>query len=68
MRVLVVYVLEEVLAVFCPTYDKSVIHNPKPQGGGLGQDWRALTSNSSMKMLAMRGLMGDPIAAPWTCS
>ena len=35
--------------------------------GGLGQDWRALTSNSSMKMLAMRGLMGDPIAAPCVC-
>ena len=35
--------------------------------GGLGKDWRALTSNSSMKMLAMRGLMGDPIAAPCAC-
>ena len=29
---------------------------------------RAFTSNSSMKMFAMRGLMGDPIATPWTCS
>ena len=35
--------------------------------GELGKDWRALTSNSSMKMLAMRGLMGDPIAAPCAC-
>ena len=36
--------------------------------GGLGKDWMALTSNSSMKMFAMRGLMGDPITAPCTCS
>ena len=38
--------------------------NLSQREGGLGKDWRALTSNSSMKMLAMRGLMGDPIAAP----
>ena len=37
------------------------------KGRGWGQE-RACTSNSSMKMLAMRGLMGDPIAAPCTCS
>ena len=36
--------------------------------GMWGKDWRALTSNFSIKMLAMRGLMGDPIAAPCTCS
>ena len=36
-------------------------------GGELGKDWRALTSNSAIKMLAMRGLMGDPIAAPCVC-
>ena len=36
VRVLVVYVMEKVLAVFCPTYDKSVIHKPKPQGRGVG--------------------------------
>ena len=35
-------------------------------GGGKGLG--ALTSNSSLKMLAMRVLMGDPIAAPCTCS
>ena len=55
------------LAGFCLVDDKSVINKPKPHGRGLGQDWRALTSNSSMKMLAMRGLMGDPIAAPCVC-
>ena len=29
---------------------------------------RALTSNSSINKLAIRGLMGEPLAAPWTCS
>ena len=36
--------------------------------GGCGVDWRVLTSSSSMNRLAMRGLMGEPMAAPWTCS
>ena len=36
--------------------------------GGWEKDWRALTSNSSMKMFAIRGLMGNPIAAPCICS
>ena len=35
--------------------------------GGLGKDCRALTSNSSMKMLAMIGLIGDPMAAHCVC-
>ena len=35
--------------------------------GGLGKDCRALTSNSSMKILAMIGLIGDPMAAPCVC-
>ena len=37
MGVLVVYVLEEILTVFHLTYDKSVIHKPKPQGRGAGK-------------------------------
>ena len=36
--------------------------------GGWGQKLRALTSNSSMNRLAVRELMGEPMAAPWTCS
>ena len=32
--------------------------NLSQREGGLGKDWRALTSNSSMKMLAMRGADG----------
>ena len=42
--------------------------NLSQREGGCGKDERACTSNSSMKMLAVRGLMGDPIAAPCTCS
>ena len=42
--------------------------NVSHRGGELGQMLRAFTSNSSINRLAMRGLMGDPIAAPWTCS
>ena len=32
--------------------------------GGGGEDWGALASNSSMNRLAMRGLMGEPMAEP----
>ena len=40
--ILVVYVLEEILTVFCLTYDKSVIHKPKPQGWGIGEGLEGL--------------------------
>ena len=32
--------------------------------GGCGQELRAFISNSSMNRFAMRGLMGEPMAAP----
>ena len=54
--------------MFCLIDDKGVIYKPVPKGRGCGKKERACTSNFSMKMLAMRGLMGDPIAAPCTCS
>ena len=54
--------------MFCPIDDKGVIYKPEPNGRGCGKEERACTSNSSMKMLAMSGLMGNPIAAPCTCS
>ena len=66
--VLVVDMLKQFLAVFCLVDDKGVIYKPEPKGGGWGKEERVFTSNSSIKMLAMRGLMGEPIAAPWTCS
>ena len=66
--VLVVDVLKKFLAVFCLVDDKGVIYKPEPEGRGVGKEERACTSNSSIKMFAMRGLMGEPIAAPWTCS
>ena len=54
--------------MFCLVDDKGVIYKPEPEGRGVGKEERACTSNSSIKMFAMRGLMGEPIAAPWTCS
>ena len=36
--------------------------------GGVGAVDSALISKSSMNKLATIGLMGDPIAAPFTCS
>ena len=35
-----------------------------PKGWGMETDWRALGSKSSMNRLAIRGLMGEPMAAP----
>ena len=52
--------------MFCLIDDKSVIYKPEPKGKG-GKEVRVLTSSSSIKMFAMRGLMGEPIAAPCTC-
>ena len=66
--VLVVDVLKTFLAVFCLVDDKGVIYKPEPKGRGWRKEERACTSNSSIKMFAMRGLMGEPITAPWTCS
>ena len=36
--------------------------------GVFGAELMALDSNSSMNRLAIRGLMGEPMAASWTCS
>ena len=54
--------------MFCLVDDKGVIYKSEEKGRGCGKDERACTSNSSMMMLAMRGLIRDPIAAPCTCS
>ena len=54
--------------MFCLVDDKGVIYKPEPKGKGVGAGGKGCTSNSSIKMFAMRGLMGEPIAAPWTCS
>ena len=42
--------------------------NLSHKDGGWGQMLKAFSSNSSINRLTIRGLMGDPIAAPWTCS
>ena len=36
-------------------------------GRGCEAELRVLTSNSFMNRLVIRGLMGEPMAAPWTC-
>ena len=55
--VLIVDMLKKFLAVFCLVDDKGVIYKPEPKGG-VGKEERAFTSNSSIKMLAMRGADG----------
>ena len=66
--VLVVDVLKKFLAVFCLVDDKGVVHKPEPEGRGWGKEERTCTSNSFIKDVCYEGLMGEPIAAPWTCA
>ena len=48
---------------------KCVMHKSSPQtGGGMCAALRALISNSSIYKFATIGLIGEPIAAPSTCS
>ena len=67
MEVNGINVLEELLAVFCLLDDKGVIHIPKPKSGWIGGSVHALDSNTSMNRLSTTGLMGEPMAARWTC-
>ena len=48
--------------------DENIIHKPFPESRGDGAVARALVSRSSINKFANIGLMGDPIAAPLTCS
>ena len=52
------------VTVFCLGDDKVSSINLSHKDGGCGQELRAFTSDSSINRLAIRGLMGDPIAAP----
>ena len=47
---------------------KCVIYKSSPQTRGCGTVVRALISNVSIYKFATIGLMGEPIAAPSTCS
>ena len=49
--------LEEMRTRYCRLNDKGVIHIPGLQLGEWGTELMALTSNSSMSRLAIRGLM-----------
>ena len=59
---------KELLGVFCLINNKGVIHAPKQDPWGFGEVLSSLASKSSIKRLATKGLMGDPIAALCTCS
>ena len=61
-------ILEELVIMFSLMDGIDVIHIPKPEPGWMGAELMAFASNSSMNRLAVRSLMGEPMAAPWTCS
>ena len=53
---------------FCCCIYQGIINIPSPNSRGCSAVAIALCSKASMKMLAMIGLMGDPMAAPLVCS
>ena len=61
-------VLEELFLMFLLLYYPGIINIPSPYSRGCSAVAIALCSKASIKMLAMIGLMGDPIAAPLFCS
>ena len=65
---MVVDMLKKFLAVFCLVDDKSVIHKPEPKGRGVGEGGEGFDFKLFHEDVGYEGLMGDPIAAPWTCS
>ena len=67
-RIDCVDVLEELLLMFLLLYYQGIINIPFPNTRGCSAVVIALCSKASMKMLAMIGLMSDPMAAPLVCS
>ena len=61
-------VLEELLLMFLLLYYPGIINIPSPYSRGCSAVAITLCSKASIKMLAMIGLMGDPMAAPLFCS
>ena len=66
MRVSGVDVLEELLATFYQLGDNDVVHTFEPNPACIGGRLMALKSNYSISRLAMRGLIVEPLAVPWT--
>ena len=60
-------VLEE-LFLMCLMLHKGIIYIPFAYPGGCSAVVMAQFSKASMNMLAMIGLMGDPMADPFVCS
>ena len=54
--------------MFLLLYYQGIINIPFPNSRGFSAVVIALCSKASMKMLAMIGLIGDPMAAPLVCS
>ena len=67
-RIYCVDVLEELLLMYLLLYYPGIINISSPNPGGCSDVAIALCSKASIKMLAMMGLMGDPMAAPLVCS
>ena len=61
-------VLEELFLMCLMLQHKGIIYIPFPYPGGCSVVVMALFSKASMNMLAMIGLMGDPMATPFVCS
>ena len=68
MRVNGINVVEKLLAMFCLLDYKGVTHIPEPRPGRLGVVLMTLDLMSSMNRLVIKGPVGEPMAAPWTCS
>ena len=67
-RIYCIDVLEELFLMYLMLQHKGIIYIPFPYPGGCSAVVIALCSKASMNMLAMIGLMGDPMAAPLVCS
>ena len=60
--------LKELLFVLLLLYDPGIINISSPYSRGCSAVAKAFLSKASIKMLAIMGLMGDPMAAPLVCS
>ena len=63
-----IYVVEELLAMFCLLDNKDVIYIPEPKPGCIGGSADGLGFELFCEQVGYLGLMGEPMAAPWTCS
>ena len=60
--------LEKLVTMSSLLDNKGVIHVAKPESGWIGAELMVVVSNSSLNRFKVSGLIGEPMAAPWTCS